>query len=96
MFYCCRQHRISIKSLSSSEMVSGCYDWRYKCHECIQYLIQLIAHLTINNCLFSSDAPPTCFVFNRPSSGRSFKKDYVYSKFYERYAYIQLKYSVVV
>ena len=49
----------------------------------IKYLIHLISVLTINNCCLFCDAPPTCFIPYRPSSGRSFTRNiYIYIYIY--------------
>jgi len=50
----------------------------------IQYINQLITHLTINNCLLLCDASPTLFVPSRASLGRQFNKECIYNKCYPR------------
>lgn len=45
----------------------------------IQYLIQLITHVTIQNYFLLSDAP-TYFSPNSPSLGELLKKEYIYNK----------------
>jgi len=48
----------------------------------IQQLIQLTAHVNINNYLLLCDGPPPCFGPLRPSS---FTKEYIYSKCFQRF-----------
>ena len=47
----------------------------------IQQLIQLVAHVNINNYLLFCDGPPPCFGPLRPSS---FTKEYIYNKCCQR------------
>ena len=61
----------------------------------VQYLIQLIAHRTINNHLLFFDAPTACFVLYRPSSGRSLMQQHDCDKLYQRCARMELKYNVI-
>jgi hypothetical protein len=61
----------------------------------IQCLIQLIAHVTINNSMLFCAAPPTFFYPCRPYSGRSYTEEYIYYKCCQRYAYVKLKYNVI-
>ena len=61
----------------------------------VQCLIQLIARVTINNCVLFCAAVPTFFDPYRPYSGRSCTKEYIYYKYCQRYEYVKLKCNVI-
>ena len=54
----------------------------------LQYLIQQTARVTINKHVLLCNAPPTCWDFYRPSSGRYFKAEYNYRECCPRCAYM--------